>query len=304
MKPSRRVQRHRWDCGDEYSNLPQRSQARNQQARENVQIRGRKSVEVASSLTDSDGTCDESRVSCGHGEAGDSDSCSGTAERWSEGEEQVKPIDEIEYGDDELDPDERELSGRVMLPVKVGNTKLNAKLDTAAQSVWVSHVWYRGHFGEPDSDSSGAFGADSSALDVTGGGKVTFSIWGRVFHDQEVRVLRGLDVDMLIGLKFQREHEFVLDIGRMHASFVVNGYQFHGKLNDGAVLDTGEEALHAVVEDSNVDQAIHELGLNVFSDAVAMQEKFRRVIWERRAVFKGLGLVRGMTHVIDVKPDA
>jgi hypothetical protein len=35
-----------------------------------------------------------------------------------------------------------------------------------------------------------------------------------------------------------------------------------------------------------------------------MQEKFRRVIWERRAMFKGLSLVRGMAHVSEVKPDA
>jgi hypothetical protein len=164
----------------------------------------------------------------------------------------VKPIDEDEYGDDVLDPDERQLSGRVMLPAKVGNTKLNAQLDTAAQSAWVSHVWYRRHFGEPDPDSSGAFGANSSALDVAGRGKITFSIWGSVFHDQEVRVLRGLDTDMLIGLKFQREHGFVLDIGRKRASFEVNGYQFQGKLNDGDMLDTDDEALRAVVVDSDV----------------------------------------------------
>jgi hypothetical protein len=64
----------------------------------------------------------------------------------------------------------------------------------------------------------------------------------------------------------------------MRASFIVNGYQFQGKLNDGAVLYTGEEALCAMVEDSNVGKAIHELDLNDFSDDVTMQEKFRRVI--------------------------
>jgi hypothetical protein len=165
----------------------------------------------------------------------------------SEGNEQVKAVDDDEYGDDDLDPDERELSGRVMLPVKVGNTKLNAHLDTAAQSVWVSHAWYRRHVGDPDPDGAGAFGADSSALDVTGRGRVTFSIWGRVFHDQEVRVLLGLDVNMLIGLNFQREHGFLLDVGRMRASFVVNCYQFQSMLNDGDVLDAGEEALRAVL---------------------------------------------------------
>jgi hypothetical protein len=80
----------------------------------------------------------------------------------------VKDIDDDEYVDDDLDPDECELCGSVMLSVKVGNTKLNAQLDTAAQSVWLNHAWYRLHFGEPDPDSGGAFGADSSAIDVTG----------------------------------------------------------------------------------------------------------------------------------------
>jgi hypothetical protein len=53
---------------------------------------------------------------------------------------------------------------------------------------------------------------------------------------------------MLIGVKFQREHGFVLDIGRMRASFEVYGYQFQSELNDGAALDAGEETLRAVVD--------------------------------------------------------
>jgi hypothetical protein len=50
-----------------------------------------------------------------------------------------------------------------------------------------------------------------------------------------------------------------------------------------------------VVEDSDVDQEIHELDLSEFSDDVVTQEKFRRVVWERRSVFKGLGLVMPLT---------
>jgi hypothetical protein len=55
--PSRRARRHQWDYGDEYSNLPQPSQARNQQAR--VKIRGRERVEDAGFLTGSAGSCDK-----------------------------------------------------------------------------------------------------------------------------------------------------------------------------------------------------------------------------------------------------
>jgi hypothetical protein len=105
-------------------------------------------------------------------------------------------------------------------------------------------------------------------------------------------------------LKFPRERGFVLDIGRLRASLVMNGYQFQGKVNDGAVLDAGEEARREVVDGSDLDQAIRELDLNEVSDDAAMQEKLHRVIWERRAMFKGLSLVRGMAHVSDVKPDA
>jgi hypothetical protein len=64
----------------------------------------------------------------------------------------------------------------------------------------------------------------------------------------------------------------------MRTSFVVNGYQFQGKLNDGTVLYTGEEALRAMAEYSNVGKAIRELDLNDFSDDVNMREKFRRVV--------------------------
>ena len=73
-------------------------------------------------------------------------------------------------------------------------------------------------------DSAGAFGANSSSLDVKRRGKVTFSILGRVFPDREVRVLRRLDVGRLTNLKFQVEHGFVLYIGRlMRASFERGG---------------------------------------------------------------------------------
>jgi hypothetical protein len=142
-------------------NLPQPSQDRNQQARENIKIRGRERVKDAGLPTDSDGSSDKDSGSCGRGEACDPGSSAGIAERWSEGDEQGKGIDDDEYSDDDLDPDERELSGGVMLPVKMGNTTLNVQMDTAAQSVSDSQAWYRRHSGEPDPDSAGAIGADS-----------------------------------------------------------------------------------------------------------------------------------------------
>lgn len=144
--------------------------------------------------------------------------------------ELVHTVDEDDYDEGELDDEELESGGRCMLPVKVINETVSAQLDTAAQSVWVSHAWYRSRFGDPEEDDAPAFGADSSALDVTGRGKITFSIWGRVFHNQPVRVLRGLDVNVLIGLRFQRQPGFVLDVGRKRASFVVQGYEFKGNL--------------------------------------------------------------------------
>lgn len=44
--------------------------------------------------------------------------------------------------------------------------------------------------------------------------------------------------------------------------------------------------------------------LSDFSEDAEIHVEFRRVIWEHRAVFNGLGLFKGTTHVIDVKPDA
>jgi hypothetical protein len=88
----------------------------------------------------------------------------------------VNSFDNDEYWDDDVDLDESETSGRVMLLFKMGSTRLVAQLDTAAQSTWISHAWYSHHYGEPDPNSAGASGANSSALDVSGRGKVTFSI--------------------------------------------------------------------------------------------------------------------------------
>lgn len=108
-------------------------------------------------------------------------------------------------------------------------------------------------------------------------------------------------MNILSGLDFQRENGFVLDLGRMRASFVLNRYMFQGGWSGSKVLDTSGETMRAVVEDANVDDAIKALELSEFSDDVKLQDELRQTIWDRRAVFKGLGFFKEATHVIDVQ---
>lgn len=81
-------------------------------------------------------------------------------------------------------------------------------------------------------------------------------------------------------MNFQRQHGFFLDVGRFRASSIFDGYQFQGKLNDGAIPNADEESLRVVVEDGDVGEAIRALTLSEFSKNTDIQEEFRRVIWE------------------------
>lgn len=186
-----------------------------------------------------------------------------------------------------------------------------AQLDTGARSVWVSDSWYRRHYGEPEPDGKGAVGADSKALDVTGKGAITFMLWGRRFKDVPVRVLRGLDTNMLIGLKFQQRIGLVLDLQSMRGYYVYAGRRYNGSLaelphvsHEADVVGLTTESVRAVIEDSDVDEAIRTLDLSEFSDDKVERETLRETLWKKRAVFKGMGRIEGEEHVIAMKADA
>ena len=200
--------------------------------------------------------------------------------------------------------DDDDTTNELTVNVQMHGLQIKAQLDTGAQSVWVSDEWYRRHVGEPEPDSGGgALAADSSSLDVTGRGQLTFQWWGRVFKQYPVRVLRGLKVPVLFGCRIQREVGLVIDLNAMRGSFRVSGHLFQGRLCVGGQV-TPDETVRAIVEDKDVDDAIRNADLSEFSDNADTREKLRAVLWECRAVFKGMGCVRDEEHVIAMKADA
>lgn len=201
----------------------------------------------------------------------------------------------------EYEPD---IPDELSVNVRVNGVQIQAQLDTGARSVWVSDAWYRRHIGtpQPDQNEDGALAADSSELDVTGSGRLTFQWWGRVFKDHPVRILRGLKVPMLFGLRIQLEVKLFLDIGAMRGSFRIDGHWYQGRLNEGQA--DPREAVRAIVEDKDVDAAIRTVNLTEFSPDLDAQEELRAVLWECRDVFKGMGCVRDEEHVIAMKPNA
>lgn len=167
-KRRRRSRRHVWVCGAEYSNLPIISQARNQQARKIVKAKGRRVMHAALSAGKvagllEDGVeflaavdeCPELKNDYKSSECSDDcgDECGSVRSPVDEHAltdgEHVESVDE-DFLDENWDEDEGEVSGgRAAVPVKVGSMKMRAQLDTAAQSIWVSHDWYVKHFGAP-----------------------------------------------------------------------------------------------------------------------------------------------------------
>lgn len=123
--------------------------------------------------------------------------------------------------------------GDLTVTVQVNGRKTQALLDTGACSVWVSDAGYCRHVGTPTPTRSVAKAADSSDLDVTGDGSLTFQWWESVFKDHPLRFLRGLDTPILIGLNLQREVGLQLDLLAMRGAFAVNGFRYE-RLRDGS----------------------------------------------------------------------
>lgn len=62
--------------------------------------------------------------------------------------------------------------------------------------------------------------------------------------------------------------------------------------------------LAAAIRDVYIDIAITDMDLTNFHPDEQIQERLRAVLWRRRAVFKGLGRIKGVKHEIKLVPDA
>ena len=88
----------------------------------------------------------------------------------------------------------------------VGDEIVKAVPDTAAMSVWVSETWFTSRGYRVEKDQGVVVAANGSTMDVYGSGRLSFRFLGVLFKDVPVRVLSGMESDILIGLKV---HEIV-----------------------------------------------------------------------------------------------
>lgn len=107
-----------------------------------------------------------------------------------------------------------------------------------------------------------------------------------------------------IGLQFQLRIGLTMDVRWLRGSFPIGGNLYQGRLVEADACSSAQEEIRATVKDKDVNVAIQALDLSVLPCDGAVQEQLWTLPWERRAVFKVLGDVKGTAHVIDMKPDA
>jgi hypothetical protein len=64
-------------------------------------------------------------------------------------------------------------------------------------------------------------GADGGSLDVAGRGRIDIMLWGRLFPQYEVRVMKTLTSRMLLGRGFMLRYGMELDLRRGFGRFLV-----------------------------------------------------------------------------------
>lgn len=64
------------------------------------------------------------------------------------------------------------------------------------------------------------------------------------------------------------------------------------------------ESVRAIIEDADVDLVLRNVDFQAFSTNPSKRNLLRKLLWKRRAIFKGLGRIAGVQHKIALKPDA
>lgn len=77
---------------------------------------------------------------------------------------------------------------------------------------------------------SAAPGTPKTVHSMAGRGQRNFCFWGRRSANRPVRILIGSDVTILIGLQFQLQFGFAVDMRRLRRSFMLGGYLNEGQM--------------------------------------------------------------------------
>lgn len=63
------------------------------------------------------------------------------------------------------------------------------------------------------------------------------------------------------------------------------------------------KAVQVVVEDGAVNEATGEVEHSEVLSRQEMQERLREPLWQRRSIFEGRGMIRGVQRIIALKPN-
>jgi hypothetical protein len=137
--------------------------------------------------------------------------------------------------------------------------------------------------------------ADGHSLDVAGRERIDIMLWGRLFPEYKVRVMRKIPSRMLLGREFMIRHNMELDLGRGLGSFEMktkhgrarfNGSMWYGQREVGTKGSIAEvqESIEAVGEE-DIRDAIEAIDFAEFGDSED-QKALREVLLERRYVFR------------------
>lgn len=208
---------------------------------------------------------------------------------------------------------EPEVAGRldeedVAVEVRACGEFMPIPIDTAALSVWVDEGWYREGGGKLLPKGGSAQAADGHGITVVGTGQLEFRVWGETFKEP-VRIMCTLPDKILLGRRFWQQRGLKLDLEERTASIrPYDGSRLEGglcsRVKSGENDEKWNEAVSAVIGDSDLDQALKTMDLREFSPNPSKRNKLRSLLWKRRGIFKGLGKIRGETHRINLKPGA
>ncbi len=82
------------------------------------------------------------------------------------------------------------------------------------------------------------------------------------------------------------------------------GRRITGLVSRSKALKEAGEDVRQVIEDEEVDDFIQtKLDLSEFSEDPALRDRLRNLLWDRRAIFKGMGCIRDIEHRINLKED-
>jgi hypothetical protein len=136
-------------------------------------------------------------------------------------------------GDKDMDDErEEEFGKRVAVKVSLPGTMVAANVDTASWSIWLDWKTFLAGGGTNFEEGGEANAADSHSLDVAGRGRIDIMLWGRLFPEYQVRVMRTLPSPIFLGREFMLHHNMELYLGRGLGSFEVNSKHGRARFNE------------------------------------------------------------------------